>query len=101
VLNFQPIIPVTLSEKWNMITRTILPTIDMPSPASGIRSAFGLGDLNPTAFFSPASSGKLVWGVGPSLTFPTATDPLLGNGKFCAGPGFVAVYKPGPWVLGI
>ena len=63
-----------------MITRTIQPTIDMPSPAPGIRSAFGLGDLNPTAFFSPASSGKLVWGVGPSLTIPTATDPLLGNG---------------------
>ena len=100
VLNFQPVIPITLSEDWNLITRTILPTINMPSPAPGIRSAFGLGDLNPTAFFSPAKSGKFIWGVGPTFTFPTATDPMLGNGKWCAGPAVVALYMDGPWVIG-
>jgi hypothetical protein len=99
--NFQPVIPIALSKEWHVITRTILPIMNTPSPAPGIRSAFGLGDLNPTAFLSPASSARFIWGVGPSLTFPTATDPLLGNGKFCAGPGLVAVYRPGPWVLGM
>ena len=100
VLNFQPVIPITLSEDWNLITRTILPTIDMPSPAPGVRSAFGLGDLNPTVFLSPAKPSKLIWGVGPTMTFPTATDPLLGSGKWSAGPAVVALTMQGHWVIG-
>jgi len=99
-LNFQPVIPISLSEDWNLITRTILPIINQPSPAPGIRSAFGLGDLNPTLFLSPAKSGKFIWGAGPALTFPTATDPLLGHGKYSAGPGVVALTMQGPWVIG-
>jgi hypothetical protein len=100
VLNFQPVIPITLNENWNLITRTILPTIEMTSPAPGIRSAFGLGDLNPTAFLSPGKPGKLIWGVGPTLTFPTATDPMLGSGKWSAGPAVVVLTIQGHWVLG-
>jgi hypothetical protein len=100
VLNFQPVIPISLNADWNLITRTILPTIDMPSPAPGVRSAFGLGDLNPTAFLSPAKPGKLIWGVGPTMTLPTATDPMLGSGKWSAGPAVVALTIQGHWVLG-
>jgi len=55
ILNVQPVIPITLSEDWNLITRTILPIINQPSPAPGVRSAFGLGDINPSFFFSPAN----------------------------------------------
>lgn len=99
-LNVQPVIPIRLSEDWNVITRTILPIIDQPSPAPGIPSAFGLGDLNPTLFLSPAKSGPLIWGAGPAVTFPTATDPLLGHGQYSAGPGVVALTMQGPWVIG-
>ena len=99
-LNFQPVIPISLSEDWNLITRTILPIINQPAPAPGLRSAFGLGDLNPTLFLSPAKSGKFIWGAGPALTFPTATDSLLGHGKYSAGPGVVALTMQGPWVIG-
>jgi hypothetical protein len=100
VLNVQPVIPITLSEDWNLITRTILPIINQPSPAPGVRSAFGLGDINPTFFLSPAKSGKFIWGLGPTLTFPTATDPLLGAGKYSAGPAAVALTMQGHWVIG-
>ena len=71
-----------------------------PSPAAEIPSAFGLGDINPSLFLSPANSGKLVWGVGPTMTFPTATDSLLGDGKWSAGPGLVVLTMPGHWVIG-
>jgi len=71
-----------------------------PSPAAGIPSAFGLGDINPSLFLSPANSGKLIWGVGPTMTFPTATDSLLGDGKWSAGPGLVVLTMPGHWVIG-
>ncbi len=100
VLNIQPVIPISLSENWNLITRTIMPIISQPSLAPGLPSASGLGDINPTFFFSPAKSGEVTWGVGPTLTFPTATDSLLGNGKWCAGPAVVALTMQGPWVIG-
>src|ERR1700741_2666563 len=79
VLNIQPVIPITLNKDWNLITRTIMPIINQPSFAPGIPSPFGLGDINPSLFLSPANAGKLIWGVGPTMTFPTATDSLLGN----------------------
>ena len=100
ILNVQPVIPISLNEDWNLITRTIMPIINQPSPAPGVPSAFGLGDINPTFFLSPASSGKLIWGVGPTLTFPTATDSMLGAGKWSAGPAVVALTMQGHWVIG-
>jgi hypothetical protein len=60
VLNVQPVIPFKLTEDWNLITRTILPIINQPSPAPGVESAFGLGDLNPTLFLSPRKPGALI-----------------------------------------
>ncbi|MFO1452685.1 MAG: hypothetical protein U1F61_31250 [Opitutaceae bacterium] len=100
ILNVQPVIPISLNEDWNLITRTIMPIINQPSPAPGVPSAFGLGDINPTVFLSPATSGKLIWGVGPTMTLPTATDSLLGNGMWAAGPAVVALTMQGPWVIG-
>src|SRR5262249_17359055 len=63
ILNVQPVIPISLNKDWNLITRTIMPIINQPSPTSGIPSAFGLGDINPSLFLSPANSGKLIWGA--------------------------------------
>jgi hypothetical protein len=100
-LNIQPVIPISLSEEWNLITRTIMPIINQPSPAPGVRSAFGLGDINPTFFLSPAKSGNFIWGIGPTFTFPTATDSMLGNGKWSAGPAAVALTMEGHWVVGV
>ena len=75
VMNVQPVIPIQLTENWNLITRRITPIINQPSLAPGIDSAFGLGDINPTFFLSPAGSNKFIWGVGPTFTLPTATHP--------------------------
>ena len=32
-LNVQPVIPITLNKDWNLITRTIIPIVNQPSPA--------------------------------------------------------------------
>ncbi len=100
VLNVQPVIPVKLTEDWNVITRTIVPIVNQPSLFPGSESAFGLGDINPTLFLSPARPGKLIWGLGPTFTLPTATSSELGSGKWSAGPAAVALTIHGPWVLG-
>src|SRR5262245_64991189 len=65
LLNIQPVIPIHITENWNLITRIITPVINLPSLAPGIGSATGLGDINPTFFFSPAKSGELIWDAVP------------------------------------
>ena len=100
ILNIQPVIPVSLSENWNLITRTIAPVIYQPEMVPGTGSEFGLGDINATLFFSPAKPGKLIWGLGPVFSFPTATDDVLGTDKWSAGPSAVALTINGPWVIG-
>jgi len=99
VVNIQPVIPIKLTDDWNVITRWITPVIYQPSFGPGQGDTFGLGDINPSFFFSPAG-GDLVWGVGPTVVVPTATNRSLGQGKLSFGPTAVIVYTPGHWVLG-
>ena len=100
ILNIQPVIPFSLNEDWNLITRTIVPIISQPSLFSGMESAWGLGDINPQFYFSPAKPGEWIWGVGPTFTFPTATDETLGQKKYSAGPAAVVLTMRGKWVIG-
>jgi hypothetical protein len=100
VLNVQPVIPLHLTEDWNLIARIITPIINLPEIAPGVGSASGLGDINPTFFLSPAKSKEFIWGVGPTFTFPTASDRRLGSGKWSMGPSGVGLLMKGPWVVG-
>lgn len=100
VLNVQPVIPLKLTEDWNVITRIITPIINQPALFTGGEDAFGLGDLNPSFFLSPAKPGAVIWGVGPTFTLPTATDSLLGTGKWSMGPAAMGLTIQGPWVVG-
>ena len=100
ILNVQPVIPIKLTEDWNLITRTIVPIINQPPLAPGVDQATGMGDINPSVFLSPSGSTEFIWGIGPTLTFPSATNRLLGSGKWSAGPAAVALTMQGPWVAG-
>ena len=106
VLNIQPVIPIKLSDEWNLVTRVIMPVINQPalSPSFGglvpSTAGTGFGDFNPTFFFSPAKPGELIWGLGPTFTLPTATDRDLGSGKWSMGPSGVVLTVQGPWVFG-
>jgi hypothetical protein len=100
VLNVQPVIPIHLTDNWNLIARIITPIINQPSLFPHVDNAAGLGDINPTVFLSPAKPGKLIWGVGPTMTLPTASDSLLGSGKWTMGPSVVGLFMSGPWVVG-
>jgi hypothetical protein len=101
VLNIQPVIPVRISENWSLINRIITPIVFQPNVNQNTQGTFGLGDINPTFFFSPAKPGKLIWGVGPTFVIPTATATVLGQGKFSMGPGVVLLTTPGHWVIGM
>jgi hypothetical protein len=100
VLNIQPVIPVGIGQ-WNLITRAILPVINRQDPLREGGTRAGLGDLNITFFMSPAKPGKLIWGVGPVVLFPTATASVLGAHKWGAGPSVVALVQPEGWTIGL
>ncbi|MFC1827806.1 neuromedin U [Thermodesulfobacteriota bacterium] len=101
ILNIQPVWPVSLNEKWNLITRTILPVVSQPGAlTNGEGRVNGLGDTTFTGFFAPKAPGHITWGVGPVFLIPTATDDALGSDKWGAGVSFVVLALPGKWVVG-
>jgi hypothetical protein len=100
-LNIQPVVPLHLSEDLLLITRTILPIVYQPDVTAPGGGASGVGDLNPTFFLSPGKPGKLIYGVAPTFSIPTATQRATGFGKWCVGPAAVALVQPDPWTIGV
>jgi hypothetical protein len=100
VINFQPVVPVTLNDDWNLIARMILPYVNQPSLVPGAPTASGTGDILFSTFLSPADAHGAVWGVGPAIALPTTTDPLLGSGKWSAGPTLVVLKQAGAFTYG-
>ena len=66
----------------------------------------GFGDMYYVGLFSPKEPIKLegganvVWGAGFDLGFPTASDDVLGTGKWTAGPSALGVYLGPKWKIG-
>jgi len=102
-LNIQPVIPFSLNEDWNMITRTIAPFIDRNDFPSDDMNKSGLGDVVASQFFSPKSpaAGGWIWGAGPVELLPTATDDMLGGEQWGLGPTAVVLKQKGPWTVGL
>ena len=103
VLNIQPVIPISVGKDWNIITRTIVPVVSMPSLGPDIESTNGIGDTVFTAFLSPANPGHWIWGVGPVVQLPTNSTAELGNKNWGMGASFVVLHLDhgSPWVYGM
>jgi hypothetical protein len=102
-LVIQPVIPFSLNEDWNLISRTIIPIVDQSGfPVEALNES-GLGDTTESLFFSPKAptAGGLIWGAGPILLLPTATDEVLGTEKWGIGPTGVVLKQNGPWTVGL
>jgi hypothetical protein len=100
--NIQPVIPFSISEDWNLITRTIMPVIYAQSPVVGGSDHSGLGDIVQSFFLSPkAPVGGWILGAGPVLLWPSATDSVLGSGKWGAGPTAVALRQDNGFTYGM
>jgi len=102
VLNIQPVVPFSLGENWNLITRTIMPVISQPDFGVYSKRENGIGDIQFSTFLSPKapSSGGWIWGAGPIVQLDSATDDRLGQGAWGLGPTAVALRIAGPWVYG-
>src|SRR5262245_43262783 len=100
LLNIQPVMPIHVGS-WNLINRVIVPVVQLPEmPPVKDDNTVGLGDTLYSAFLSPAKPGKLIWGAGPAIQLPTASQELIGSEKWGLGPTAVALVMHGPWVVG-
>ncbi len=99
----KPVVPITLNQEWNLISRTIVPLITQDDIIPGVGDQSGLGDILQNFFFSPAkpTAGGLIWGAGPVILFPTATNDLLGSEKWGLGPTGLVLKQSGPFTYGM
>ncbi len=101
-LNIQPVIPISLNDSWNVISRTILPVIDQSDVFPGSDGASGIGDITQSLFFSPKkpTGNGLIWGVGPAFLIPTGSDDELSAEKWAIGPTIVLLKQAGTLTYG-
>lgn len=100
VLEMKPVVPFKLGNDWNLITRTIIPIVQVPDLSPTIQGTSGLGDIQTSLFFSPTKVRKIIWGAGPVISLPTATEDILGTKKTSIGPTAVALTIQGHWLFG-
>jgi hypothetical protein len=100
-MNVQPVIPIKLNEDWNLISRTVVPINYADYLPDG--SEWGLGDTEASLFLSPSKPGPggLIWGVGPVILLPTATDEFFGSNHWGLGPTAVALVQKEQWTVGM
>ena len=102
--NFQPVLPIALTNDWNLITRPVMPFYNIvphPTLSGEWEGDAGLGDLALVELLSPAHSGHWLLGVGPTAIFPTATSGFTGQGKWQLGPTLLVGYMTKDFILGV
>jgi hypothetical protein len=106
-INIQPVIPFSISRDWVVISRTIVPLIEQKATPSLLNPTgedkTGVGDVTQSLFLSPKEplGGWLIWGAGPVVLLPTASDEALGGEKWAAGPTVVALTQQKGWTAGV
>jgi hypothetical protein len=102
----QPVMPFSLNEDWNLISRTILPLQWVEDIPSGSGTDFGLGDVTQSLFFSPKkpTASGWIWGAGPVAVLPlsrTSDSPVFGKGEWAGGVTGVALRQTDSgWTIG-
>lgn len=111
----EPVMSFQLTEEWKAIFRPVIPiqsfeTIGNVDIATGggrpniggvdFERETGLGDIVLWNAFSNQYTPPLVWGFGPTIMLPTATDDQLGTGKWSAGPMALAFSLTEKWIVG-
>jgi hypothetical protein len=100
-LNFQPVIPVSLSSNLNLITRYIIPIISQHDITGQDTHQAGLADAVVSTWFSPAlSKNGFIWGMGPVFLLPIATNEMLGTKKWGIGPTALVLKQFHGWTVG-
>ncbi len=100
-MNFQPVVPISISEKLNLINRIIVPVVAQYSITGPGERQTGMADALYSGFFSPKDSKNgFTWGAGPALLLPIGAPEMLTTKQFAVGPTTVALKQSGGWTYG-
>ena len=100
-LNIQPVIPIALSPKLNVITRIIIPIVTQYNITAPNTKQSGLSNFLASAFFAPSNTKNgVTWGAGPAFLLPTTTNDLVGTNRFAIGPTVVILKQSNGWTYG-
>ncbi len=101
-LNLQPVIPVALSDDWNLIVQTVLPIVHQTDVVPG-KTQSGMGDVQQSAYLTPEylDADDITWGIGPTFLFPTATSDSIDEQQFALGPAAVVLRQDDVWTVGV
>jgi len=101
-LFIEPVLPFEVNSDWNLVVKTSLPIIWQDGLVKGAGDNHGIGDVEQSFFFTPKSQPEgWIWGAGPVLSWPTASDDALGSQKYEFGPTAVALQQKEAWTYGL
>jgi hypothetical protein len=130
-LQITPTFPLSLGSDWNLINRVVFPFLSAPinkdfgnyigmAPASILSDPSfpglladpfdrtnGFGDMTYVGVAAPkpikieSTGAAVIWGVGATSMFPTASEDVLGTGKYSLGPTAVVAYLGPEWLFGV
>ena len=107
-LFFQPAFPISWGKNNDrvFIARPVFPHVSSPDflqadGNGGFKRESGFGDMQLLTLAGPNSLNGLVWGVGATFKFPTASDDALGQGKYQAGPAAMVINIGEKWTTGL
>ena len=107
ILRLMPLYTFPVFKDWKLVHTTIITLADAPSGTPVFPGDpdpdknTGLADLMHAAFYTPASDGNFIWGLGVLAGLPTATADGLGSDKWSAGPAFRFTYRTQQWNFGV
>ena len=100
-MRLQPVLPFKINGGWNLITRSMFTVVSVPDSIRSSGRTGGTGDSEIQFYLSPDKASPFIWGVGPVLGIPTASDSLLRTGKWKLGPGFAIIRQTEHWTYGV
>jgi len=105
-LQFQPVLPLALTDDWNLITRPVFQVMNSTpyvNESLNLHRVTGFGDTIVGSVLSPSPklAGPWLLGAGPTFILPTASNSRLGQNKWQLGPGGVFGYLGDKWLAGV
>ena len=105
-LQFQPVLPLALTDNWNLINRPVLqPLLSTPyiNRSGNLHRVTGFGDTIFVTMLSPTDRlvGDWLFAAGPTFIFPTASNSRLGQNKWQLGPAGVVGYLGEKFLAGL
>jgi len=87
--------------KYRLIPFPQLSLLTIPGAVTVPNDHTGIGDMRFVDIAVLDPGHHLLFGIGPTFVFPSATERTMGQGKWQAGPAAAVAWAPGRWLVGV